>query len=118
MMTRRAAYLALLAMAFLTLQGAECVAPEAGGQHSMACCRSMKCLPSQHSHQCCKASAPSHHQTALPQRYSTWRAPAPAVVAYVTWPRLFAKAEASIWRLARTQHPPPELYTRYSSLLI
>jgi len=117
-MMRRAAYLALLATAFLTLQGADCVAARAADHQSMACCHSMKCLPSQHAHQCCKASAPSHHQTALPQVYSSLRPPAAGVAAYAALPVSAARTEASAARFARTQHPPPELYTRYSSLLI
>jgi len=117
-MMRRAAYLALLATAFFLVQGADCVASGAADQHSMACCRSMKCMPGQHSHQCCKASAPSHHQTALPQTYSRLRAPAVVVAAYVALPVSAWVSEASAAQIARTQHPPPELYTRYSSLLI
>ena len=117
-MIRRAAFLALLATALLAVQGADCLASGAVDHQSMACCRSMKCMPGQISHTCCKASTPSHRQTALPQAYSSLRAPAAGAGTYVALPIWAARSEAASARLALVQHPPPELYTLYSSLLI
>jgi len=117
-MIRRAAFLALIATALLALQGADCFAPETADQQAMACCHSMKCLPGQHSHQCCRAAATSHPPNALPQEYSVLRVPAPAPASYLALPDAGIREVAYGPGLDLKHHPPPEFYTLHSSLLI
>lgn len=117
-MIRRAALLALVATALLVLQGANCFVPAPADHQAMACCRSMKCLPGEHGHQCCAAKTTSRSHTVLPQESAALRVPAHSIAAHLALPVITARAGDYSPGLGAVQHSPPDLYTLHASFLI
>jgi hypothetical protein len=117
-MIRRATFLVLALTALFVLQFADCISPMSADQHTMQCCGSMPCNPSNQSHDCCKTMVSSQSPSVLPVEHSVLSVPVAAVVDHLSAPGITVFAEVSLTRFEAPQHSPPELYTLHSSLLI
>ena len=102
----------------LGLQFADCMSAMTQDQQSMQCCGSMPCDPSNQSHDCCKGMASAQSPNVLPVTQVTLHAPLMVVATAVASPQLIPYTQVSRFEFAASQHSPPELYTRFASLLI
>ena len=117
-MLRKTTLAVLAVAAILLLQFADCMAAVTQDQQSMQCCGSMRCDPSNQSHDCCKSMASSQAPSVLPAAHVSLYTPVRFVADVLPSPRLSQFSEAISADLAAPQHSPPELYTLHSSLLI
>jgi hypothetical protein len=105
-------------VALLGLQFADCLSAMVPAQHSMQCCGSMPCDPSNQSQDCCKGMVSSQSPSVLPVANVTLHAPVMVVTDIHTSPQVTPYPEASRLDFEAPQHSPPDLYTLYASLLI
>ena len=102
----------------LGLQFADCMSAATQDQQSMKCCGSMRCDPSNQSHDCCKGMVSSQSPSVLPVALVTLHAPVMVVTDVLALPQTTPYPEVSRLDFEAPQHSPPELYTLHSSLLI
>jgi hypothetical protein len=117
-MVRKNTFVMLAVVAILLLQFADCMSAMAVDQHSMQCCGSMPCDPSNQSHDCCKSMVSSQSPSVLPVAHVMLHAPVMIVTDILVSPQAAPYPEVSRLDFEAPQHSPPELYALYSSLLI
>jgi hypothetical protein len=117
-MMRKRLLVLLAAVALLGLQFADCLSAMTQDQQSMQCCGSMRCDPSNQSHDCCKGMVSSQSPSVLPVAHVTLHAPVMVVTDILSSPQAMPYSEVSRLDFEAPQHSPPELYTLHASLLI
>src|ERR1700686_1394619 len=105
-------------VALLGLQFADCLSAMVPAQHSMQCCGSMPCDPSNQSQDCCKGMVSSQSPSVLPVAHVTLHAPVMVVTDVLASPQAMPYPEVSRLDFEAPQHSPPDLYTLHASLLI
>jgi len=117
MMIRRAAFLALAAMALFAVQAADCSSLFAADQHHMSCCGSMPCHSSHAANQCCKMDGSRQAPPAIAQDAGAGKISlaASALVAAIAQA---PQAGTIRSEFEAPRHSPPELYALHSSLRI
>ena len=111
-------FVVLAVVVLLGLQFEDCMSAMTQDQQSMKCCGSMRCDPSNQSHDCCKGMVSSQPPSVLPVAQVTLHAPVMVVTNVLASPQATPYAEVSRLYFEAPQHSPPELYTLHSSLLI
>ena len=101
----------------LLLQFADCYAMSLD-QKSMQCCRNMPCNPANKAHDCCKHMVSPQAPSALPIVHAPFVAPAAIAVDWVPLAEGERRARVASPGIDPPQHPPPDLYIIYASLLI
>jgi hypothetical protein len=115
---RKSLLITVAMVALLGLQFADCMSAMTMDQQSTQCCGSMPCDPSNQSHDCCKSMASSQSPSVLPVAHVILHLPVMDVAHILPTPQVLELSEAPRAEFAAPQHPPPELYTLHSSLLI
>ena len=106
------------AAAILLAYSADCFAPGRMDAEAMECCASMPCTPANQNHDCCKTMASGQTPSALLTARVSLSAPLLAVIEHQPTLEVFSFVPAILQPAKAQQHPPPELYTLYGSLLI
>jgi len=115
-MFRKITSLVAAASFILLMQVVDCMAMSAD-QQTMRCCRTMRCSPANHSHDCCKKMVSTQTPSVLPIVQVPLSAPV-AIAADALPIADMSRLTVIFWpTIAPPQHSPP-LYTLYASLLI
>ena len=101
----------------LVMQFAECQAMSADRQ-TMKCCRTMRCNPANHKHDCCKNMVSPQMACDLPNPHVPFSIPV-AVPARPLLVTEIVRSPEVFWpKIDAPQHAPPDLYIANASLLI
>src|SRR5580692_7986702 len=105
-------------VALLGLQLADCMSAMTQDQQNMNCCGSMRCDPSNQSHDCCRGMVSAQSPNVLPVSHVSFHPAVMVVSDILVSQQAMTYAEASRLDFEVRPHSPPELYTLHSSLLI
>jgi hypothetical protein len=109
-------FLTLAVAALLLLQFADCMSAMAPDPHSMQCCGSMPCTPSNQTHDCCKTMVSAHAPSMLPASRVSLGPPAAVLIEHI--PTLENVVLIKRVAVEIQLHSPPDLYTLNASFLI
>jgi hypothetical protein len=115
---RKSLLIAVVMVALLGLQFADCMSATTQDQQSMQCCGSMPCDPSNQSHDCCRSMTSPQSPSVLPASHVTLQAPVVLVAGFLPASQVQEFSGAARSDFAAPEHSPAKLYALHSSLLI